>query len=91
MTWPAFTAWGGDKIGSRKIPLVAGSILAIFGTILFCLARAPEILVWARILQGFANGAVYSAGLPLIADTVKPSEVGSWSVAPTAAHSSRVY
>ena len=90
MTRLAFTAWGGDKIGSRKIPLVIGSILAIFGTVLFCVARAPEILVCARLLQGFSNGAVYSAGLPLIADTVKASEVGSWSVVPTAFHSSRL-
>ena len=74
----AFTAWVGDKLGSRKIPLVSGSILAILATILFCVARGPALLVWARIFQGFSNGAVYSAGLPLIADTVKPSEVGSW-------------
>ena len=69
--------------------MVLGSIVAIFATALFCLARAPEILVWARILQGFSNGAVYSAGLPLIADTVKPSEVGSWFVEPTVACFSR--
>ena len=76
----AFTAWGGDRLGSRKIPLILGSILAILGTVLLCVARAPGILVWARIFQGFSNGAVYSAGLPLIADSVKPSEVGSWCV-----------
>ncbi|KAL8791801.1 MAG: hypothetical protein Q9195_005610 [Heterodermia aff. obscurata] len=58
-----------------------GGLLAVIGTIVLCTARKPEILIWARILQGFSGGAVYSAGLPLIADSVKPSEVGSWFVA----------
>ncbi|KAI4246348.1 MAG: hypothetical protein L6R40_002016 [Gallowayella cf. fulva] len=74
----SFTAWASDKLGSRKIPFVSGSILSIIGTVLFCLARAPGVLLCARILQGFANGVVYSVGLPLIAETVSPSEIGYW-------------
>lgn len=34
----------------------------------------------ARIFQGFSNAVVYSAGLPLIADSVKADEVGAWYV-----------
>lgn len=72
------TAWGGDKLGSRRLPMILGSLLALVGTALFCVAEAPWLLVLARICQGASNGAVYSAGLPLIADTVSPTEVGSW-------------
>ena len=74
------TAWAGDGLRSRKSPLILGGLLAIIGTVVFCVARKPEILIWGRILQGFSGGSVYSAGLPLIADSVKSSEVGSWFV-----------
>ena len=63
--------------------MILGGLLAIIGTVVFCAARKPEILIGGRILQGFSGGAVYSAGLPLIADSVKPSEVGSWFVVST--------
>lgn len=74
------TAWGGDKLGSRQTPMVLGSLLALVGTAIFCVAEAPWLLVAARICQGASNGVVYSAGLPLIADTVSQAEVGSWYV-----------
>ncbi|KAL8640414.1 MAG: hypothetical protein Q9228_002664 [Teloschistes exilis] len=71
------TAWGGDTLGNRRIPMILGSLLALVGTAVFCVAEAPWLLVVARLCQGASNGAVYSAGLPLIADTVSPAEVGS--------------
>ena len=74
------TAWGGDKLGNRRMPMILGSLLALVGTAVFCVAEAPWLLVVARLCQGASNGAVYSAGLPLIADTVSPDEVGSWYV-----------
>ncbi|KAL8919080.1 MAG: hypothetical protein Q9208_006964 [Pyrenodesmia sp. 3 TL-2023] len=72
------TAWAGDKLGNRRMPMILGSLLALVGTAVFCVAEAPWLLVVARLCQGASNGAVYSAGLPLIADTVRPDEVGSW-------------
>ncbi|KAI4205116.1 MAG: hypothetical protein LQ346_001513 [Caloplaca aetnensis] len=72
------TAWAGDKLGNRRMPMILGSLLALVGTAVFCVAEAPWLLVVARLCQGASNGAVYSAGLPLIADTVSPDEVGSW-------------
>ena len=74
------TAWAGDKLGNRRMPMILGSLLALVGTAVFCVAEAPWLLVVARLCQGASNGAVYSAGLPLIADTVSPDEVGSWYV-----------
>ena len=74
------TAWAGDKLGNRRMPMILGSLLALVGTAVFCVAEAPWLLVVARLCQGASNGAVYSAGLPLIADTVTPDEVGSWYV-----------
>ena len=60
--------------------MILGSLLALVGTAVFCVAEAPWLLIVARLCQGASNGAVYSAGLPLIADTVSPDEVGSWYV-----------
>ena len=74
------TAWAGDKLGNRRMPMILGSLLALVGTAVFCVAEAPWLLVVARLCQGASNGAVYSAGLPLIADTVSPDDVGSWYV-----------
>ena len=78
----AITAWASDKFGSRQAPLLLGSALAILGTIIICVAKEPWVLVLARICQGSSNSAVYSAGLPLIADTVNSNEVGSWYTPP---------
>ena len=60
--------------------MILGSLLALVGTAVFCVAEAPWLLVVARLCQGASNGAVYSAGLPLIADTVSPDEVDLWYV-----------
>ncbi|KAI4267554.1 MAG: hypothetical protein L6R38_008203 [Xanthoria sp. 2 TBL-2021] len=73
-----FTAWAGDKLGNRRMPMILGSLLALVGTAVFCIAEAPWLLVVARLCQGASNAAVYSAGLPLIADTVSSDDVGSW-------------
>lgn len=75
-----FTAWAGDKLGNRRMPMILGSLLALVGTAVFCIAEAPWLLVVARLCQGASNAAVYSAGLPLIADTVSSDDVGSWYV-----------
>ena len=72
------TAYIGDRVNSRQVPLLIGSVLALSGTAIFCVAKKPWLLLLARIFQGASNGPVYTAGLPLIADTVSQDEIGSW-------------
>jgi len=43
---------------------------------MFCLGRTIAILVVARLLQGASAAVVWTVALALLADTVKPEEVG---------------
>ena len=88
----AITGWLADK-GSRQLPFLAGLAVAAVATLLLCFGTALWVLVIARLLQGFAASAVYTAGLALIADTVDASQVGSWQVSPAqsvSVHSSQM-
>ena len=77
----AITGWLADR-GSRQLPFLAGLVVAAAATLLLCFGTALWMLVVARLLQGFAASAVYTAGLALIADTVDANQVGSWQVKP---------
>ena len=77
----AITGWLADR-GSRQLPFLAGLVVAAVATLLLCFGTALWVLVIARLLQGFAASAVYTAGLALIADTVDTNQVGSWQVKP---------
>ena len=70
--------WATDLSSSRQIPFLGSLVLAFISTLLFCLATAPWALVIARAFQGVAGSIIYTAGLALIADSVRPDEVGSW-------------
>ena len=70
--------WATDLSSSRQIPFLGSLVLAFISTLLFCLATAPGVLVIARAFQGVAGSIIYTAGLALIADSVRPDEVGSW-------------
>lgn len=74
----AIAGWLADRSSSRRAPLLAGLALAFVATVISCVARAPWQLIIARALQGFSASVVYTAGLALIADTVRAEEVGSW-------------
>lgn len=73
----AVAGWFADR-GSRSTPFLFGLILAIVSTLVFCLARAPGLLLVARILQGLAASVIYTAGLALVADAVGADEIGAW-------------
>lgn len=70
--------WATDLSTSRQVPFLGSLVLAFISTLLFCLATAPWALVIARAFQGVAGSIIYTAGLALIADSVRPDEVGSW-------------
>lgn len=76
----AIAGWAADHSSTRQATLLTGLALAFAATLVFCFARAPWVLVIARMFQGFSASIIYTAGLALIADTVPASEVGSWYV-----------
>ena len=76
----AIAGWFADRSASRRAPLLAGLALAFAATLISCFARAPWLLVIARLLQGLSASVIYTAGLALIADTVPAEEVGSWYI-----------
>jgi MFS family permease len=74
----AIAGWVADRSSSRRVPFVAGLVLAFLATLLLALAHAPWVLVLARALQGFSASIVFSVGLALIADKMDADEMGSW-------------
>jgi DHA1 family solute carrier family 18 vesicular amine transporter 1/2 len=56
-----------DRIG-RRFPLIAGAIVQLFATFLFAIAGSFEMLMFARIVQGGAAAATWTAGLAVIAE-----------------------
>jgi len=57
----------GDRIGCRR-PMIYGVILLAVSLALFCFAPAFYLLLIARLLQGAASAASWTAGLALIAE-----------------------
>ena len=74
----AIAGWITDLSSSRQAPFLASLALAFTATLLFCFGRAPWVLIAARAFQGVAGSIIYTAGLALIADSVRSDEVGSW-------------
>ncbi len=80
----AIGAWTTSGNGSRRLPLLGSLALALLGTILFCFARKPEMLLVARALQGMAASIIYTAAMAMVVDSVPPDETGSWYGVPFA-------
>ncbi|HTV44829.1 MAG TPA: MFS transporter [Stellaceae bacterium] len=57
----------GDRIGCRR-PLIWGVALSATALALFCFAPVFSLLLLARVLQGAAAAATWTAGLALIAE-----------------------
>ena len=76
--WTAFAGWITDLSASRQAPFLASLLLAFVSTLLFCWGETPWILVLARAFQGISGSFIYTAGLALVADSVRSDEVGSW-------------
>ncbi|MBV9328605.1 MAG: MFS transporter [Chloroflexi bacterium] len=57
-----------DRVG-RRLPFLLGLIFLGASTLLFATANSLPLLILARIVQGIASTATWTAGLALVADT----------------------
>jgi MFS transporter, DHA1 family, solute carrier family 18 (vesicular amine transporter), member 1/2 len=64
----------GDRIGYRR-PMIAGVILSATALALFCFAPQFYLLLLARLFQGAASAASWTAGLALIAEHYREKRV----------------
>jgi MFS transporter, DHA1 family, solute carrier family 18 (vesicular amine transporter), member 1/2 len=62
-----FFGWLGDKLGCRK-PMIIGVILAAIATVIFGFGSNFYLMFVARVLQGAAAAATWTAGLALVAE-----------------------
>lgn len=67
-----------DRSPSRRTPFLLGLAMNTFATVLFGVARSVTLLVISRALQGLASSVVWSVGLAMVCDTVRPDEIGQW-------------
>jgi multidrug resistance protein len=65
-----------DRVG-RRLPMVAGSMGIAIATAVFAYGDSYPLLFSARLLQGVAAAAVWTAGVALIADVVPPKRLGA--------------
>lgn len=63
-----------DRIG-RKRPLLAGVVLQLVATLIFAFAPNFWVLMLARILQGGAAAATWTAGLAVVAESYPEDRV----------------
>src|SRR5262245_37955362 len=56
-----------DRVG-RRGPMLAGVLCQGFATLLFAIAGGVPALMLARVVQGVAAAATWTAGLALVAD-----------------------
>lgn len=64
----------GDKLGCRR-PMIIGVLLSGFATSLFCFGAHFYLILLARLIQGAAAAATWTAGLALIAENYAEKRV----------------
>jgi len=70
--------WITNHSSARQVPLVIGLGMQFAATFFLMVGTAAWMLVAGRCLQGLAAGLVYTAGLSLMAETVRREELGAW-------------
>lgn len=64
----------GDRFGCRR-PMIAGALLLAGATALFAFAPNFGVMAAARVLQGVASAATWTAGLALVAENYSGNRV----------------
>lgn len=75
-TSSAICGWLADRAKSRRMPLLLGLLALAGATLLLCLGRSITAMLIGRMLQGASAAVVWAVGLALMADTVRPTEIG---------------
>lgn len=65
-----------DRLGSRRLPFLAGLVALFFSTLLLMLGRTMTVLLAARALQGISAAVVWTTGLALCLETVGAENLG---------------
>ena len=68
--------WIADSLGSRKPPMLIGSLLLILGTAIFAFGQSFTIIAIGRVLQGMAAVMVWTGGIAMIQDSVGSANLG---------------
>lgn len=66
----------GQRISGLRWTFVLGQTLLFVTILLFALSRSVTLLLIARLVQGFACGAVFTAGYPLLYDVFGSGQIG---------------
>lgn len=72
----AICGWLADRAKSRRMPLLLGLLALAGATLLLCLGRSITAMLIGRMLQGASAAVVWTVGLALLADTIRPTEIG---------------
>lgn len=75
-TSSAICGWLADRAKSRRVPMLFGLVALAGATLLLCLGRSTTAMLIGRMLQGASAAVVWTVGLALMADTVRPTEIG---------------
>lgn len=65
-----------DRLGTRRLPFLAGLAALILSTLLLLLGRTINVLLVARVLQGISAAVVWTTGLALCLETVGAENLG---------------
>ncbi|KAG5985200.1 hypothetical protein E4U55_000445 [Claviceps digitariae] len=68
--------WIADKMGSRRLPFLAGLFMLLIATLLLAIGHHLAVLAVARSLQGVSASIVWTAGLAMVQDAVGPEKTG---------------
>lgn len=70
------TGWLADKVGSKKVVMMATFCTAIFSTAFVFIANDFMSTLVMRLLTGLSAGAIYAPGMSLLANWFPPQERG---------------
>jgi EmrB/QacA subfamily drug resistance transporter len=77
-----FGGWLGDRFGRRRV-FVFGTVAFAAASLLCGLARTPEVLIAARILQGVGAALLTPGSLAMMQGAFRPADrpkaIGAWS------------
>lgn len=72
----AICGWLADFTSSRRLPFLLGLAALASATLLLCIGYNIQMLMVARVIQGFSGALMWITGLALLVDTVGREGIG---------------